>query len=221
MSAAMRMTIQRGWQRVSLSLAKLSPGLRWMLLLTLLACVVVALEEPAASSASAGVKPAPEMASARAAVPAGDAAVAAGAGGAAGAAGAAGAEHREHWPTLPPGGAAASHADPALQPWPALTAQTMLAWAPPPPPPPPSPMARVQVVVPAGPPPAPAFPYRMIGRMDIDGSPHAVLSNGKDSFEVAPARVLDGNWRVEVLNDAGLQMTWIPSGQKISVGFAR
>ncbi|NBS48723.1 MAG: hypothetical protein EBS99_17190, partial [Betaproteobacteria bacterium] len=59
------------------------------------------------------------------------------------------------------------------------------------------------------------------GRMDIDGSPHAVLSNGKDSFEVAPPRVLDGNWRVEVLNDAGLQMTWIPSGQKISVGFAR
>jgi hypothetical protein len=187
-----------------------------MLLLTLLACAVVALEEPAASSASAGVKPAPEMASARAAVSAGDAAVAAGAGGSAGA------EHREHWPTLPVAGtAAAKDGDPALQPWPTLTAQTMLAWAPPPPPPPPPPMARVPVVVPAGPPPAPAFPYRMIGRMDIDGSPHAVLSNGKDSFEVAPARVLDGNWRVEVLNDAGLQMTWIPSGQKISVGFAR
>lgn len=82
-------------------------------------------------------------------------------------------------------------------------------------------MARVQVVLPAGPPPAPAFPYRMIGRMDIDGSPHAVLSNGKDSFEVAPTRVLDGNWRVEDLNDAGMQMTWLPSGQKISVGFTR
>lgn len=211
----MMMTIQRVSQRVSLSWAKLSPGMRWMLLLTLLACVVVALEEPAASSASAVAKPVPEMTSARAAVPVDDAAVAAGA------AGAAGAEQREHWPTLPPGGAAASDADPVPQPWPALTAQTMRAWAPPPPPPPPPPMARVQVVVPAGPPPAPAFPYRMIGRMDIDGSPHAVLSNGKDSFEVAPARVLDGNWRVEVLNDAGLQMTWIPSGQKISVGFAR
>lgn len=206
MSAAMMITIQRAWQRAILLLAKLSPGLRWMLLLTLLACVVVALEQPAASSAAAVAKPAPVIAPARAVVETSDAAVAAAA---------------QHWPTVPVAGAAAAKdGDPALQPWPALTAQTMLTWAPPPPPPPP-PMARVQVVVPAGPPPAPAFPYRMIGRMDIDGSPHAVLSNGKDSFEVAPARVLDGNWRVEVLNDAGLQMTWIPSGQKISVGFAR
>ena len=206
MSTAMRMTIQRAWQRAILLLATLSSGLRWMLLLTLLACVVVALEQPAAPSASAVAKPVPVVAPAHAVVQTSNAAVAAGA---------------ERWPTLPVAGAAAAKdGDPALQPWPTLTAQTMLAWAPPPPPPPP-PIARVPVVVPAGPPPAPAFPYRMIGRMDIDGSPHAVLSNGKDSFEVAPARVLDGNWRVEVLNDAGLQMTWIPSGQKISVGFAR
>lgn len=200
MSGALIAAIKRSWQH-----ARLSPGLRWMLLLTLLACVAVALEEPARPSASAALKPASSIDQPRAAKQAGGVAAAAG---------------TERWPTLPIAGNANDAAQ-ALPAWPALTAQSMLAWAPPPPPPPPSLMARVQVVLPAGPPPAPAFPYRMIGRMDIDGSPHAVLSNGKDSFEVAPTRVLDGNWRVEDLNDAGMQMTWLPSGQKISVGFAR
>jgi hypothetical protein len=210
MSGALITAIKRSWQHASLSpatfmTARLSPGLRWMLLLTLLACVAVALEEPARSSASAALKPASSIDQPGAAKQAGGVAVAAG---------------TERWPTLPIAGNANDAAQ-VLPAWPALTAQSMLAWTPPPPPPPPPPLARVQGVLPAGPPPAPAFPYRMIGRMDIDGSPHAVLSNGKDSFEVAPTRVLDGNWRVEDLNDTGMQMTWLPSGQKISVGFAR
>jgi hypothetical protein len=205
MSVALITAIRRSGQHAGLSSARLSPGLRWMLLLTLLACVALALEEPAKPSSSAALKPASSIPQPRAASEAGGVAEAAG---------------TERWPTLPIAGTANGGAQ-VLPPWPALTAQSMLAWAPPPPPPPPPPMARAQMVVPAGPPPAPAFPYRMIGRMDIDGSPHAVLSNGKDSFEVAPLRVLDGNWRVDDLSDSAMQMTWLPSGQKISVGFAR
>ncbi len=202
MSGAWIMAVRRGWPGVGQSLAKLSPGLRWMLLLTLLACLGVAWQEPATSPDASQAKPVSPTAHARAETKASGLAVTAGV---------------ELWPTS---AVPTKEDDQARQPWLVLTAQSKLAWAPPPPPPPP-PMPRVRAVVPAGPPPAPAFPYRMIGRLEMDGSTHAVLSNGKDSFEVAPTRVLDGNWRVEGVSDADIQMTWIPSGQKISVGFAR
>lgn len=106
--------------------------------------------------------------------------------------------------------------------WPALDPQARAAWgeaapvaaaaaAPPPvaqaaddPPPPPS---------------APPFPYQLVGRL-TDGASRAVLNNAQRSAVVGVGEVVDGQWRVEAVEPAGLRLTYLPLGLPQFVPFA-
>lgn len=106
--------------------------------------------------------------------------------------------------------------------WPALDAQARAAWgeaapvaaaaaAPPPvaqapdePPPPPS---------------APPFPYQLVGRL-TDGASRAVLNNAQRSAVVGAGEVVDGQWRIEAVEPAGLRLTYLPLGLPQFVPFA-
>jgi hypothetical protein len=100
------------------------------------------------------------------------------------------------------------------QPWGAALAQGVAAWngAPEPPPPP----APAPAVAPTAPAQAPAFPYTLIGRLD-DGVALALLAGPQRSFGVKKAEVIDGEWRVDSVQAAGLTLTWLPGGVKKTV----
>ncbi len=110
------------------------------------------------------------------------------------------------WPRLP---AAESRV-----PWRAALPQGLAAWGPPPPPPP-SP-ARAPAA-PAAPQPPP-FPYTLIGRID-DGQQRALLSNNARSFGAKASDVIDGVWRVDAVDPAGVTLTWLPGDIKRTLGF--
>ena len=86
------------------------------------------------------------------------------------------------------------------------------AWAPPPPPPPPP--APKQVAAPPQPPAAPVappFPYQLIGRLVEGDQALALLAGPQRSLAVKAGDVVDGQWRVDQVNERGLSLTWLPA----------
>lgn len=117
-----------------------------------------------------------------------------------------------------PGPAADARAE-----WPALDTQARAAWgeaapaavaAPPAPPP-----AAAPVVQAPPPPSAPPFPYQLVGRL-TDGAPRAVLDSAQRSTVVGVGEVVDGQWRVDAVEPAGLRLTYLPLGLAQFVPFA-
>ncbi|MDE2081232.1 MAG: hypothetical protein KGI90_07760 [Burkholderiales bacterium] len=113
------------------------------------------------------------------------------------------------WPGLPrPRTAAAWPFDP----------DEAAAWGAPPPPVPPPP-APSQTPPPPAAAPLPPFPYALIGRF-WDASGVRVLLNGpRRTLDVRPDDVIDGQWRVDAIGDAGITLTWLPGGQQKTVSF--
>jgi len=115
-----------------------------------------------------------------------------------------------------PGPAAGTRAE-----WPALDPQARAAWgeaAPVAATPPPPPTAEVASAAPP-PPSAPPFPYQLVGRL-TDTRPRAILNNAQRSAVVGVGEVLDGQWRVEAIEPAGLRLTYLPLGLAQFVPFA-
>jgi hypothetical protein len=106
--------------------------------------------------------------------------------------------------------------------WPALDAHALAAWgdaatvaaAPAPPP-----AMQVPADEPPPPPSAPPFPYQLVGRL-TDGATRAVLNNAQRSAVVGVGEVVDGQWRVDAVEPAGLRLTYLPLGQAQLVPFA-
>jgi hypothetical protein len=104
-------------------------------------------------------------------------------------------------------------------PWP-TGSDAFAAWAPPPPPPAPPPPTATRVVD-AAPraPSAPAFPYQLIGRLEGDGPPTALLNSPLRTLSVKAQDTIDGQWRVEAVLPTGVSLLWLPGGQKQTVSF--
>jgi hypothetical protein len=107
-------------------------------------------------------------------------------------------------------------ARPAWAQLPADDAQ-FAAWSPPPPPPAPP------FVAPPPPPPAapqaPPFPYQLIGRL-VEGDQAQILLAGPSStLAVRVGDVVDGQWRVDQINERGLNLTWLPAKLNQTIGF--
>lgn len=104
-------------------------------------------------------------------------------------------------------------------PWP-IGSEALAAWAPPPPPPVPPPPVVTRVVEATPPvPTAPAFPYQLIGRLEGDGQPIALLNSPLRTLSVKAQDTIDGQWRVEAVLPTGVSLLWLPGGQKQTVSF--
>lgn len=91
------------------------------------------------------------------------------------------------------------------------------AWAPPPPPPAPK-----QVAAPPQPPAAPVappFPYQLIGRLVEGEQALALLAGPQRSLAVKAGDVVDGQWRVDQVNERGLSLTWLPAKLLHTISF--
>ena len=104
--------------------------------------------------------------------------------------------------------------------WPAAPAQAVAAWGPVAA----APAAAVPRPAAAAsaadkPVEAPAFPYTLIGRLD-DGEARALLSGPTRSFGVKADDVIDGQWRVDAVQERGLTLTWLPAGVKKTLALA-
>jgi hypothetical protein len=108
-----------------------------------------------------------------------------------------------------------------------------LAWAgnaPPPPPPPPP-----YVAPPPPPPMAPPFPHRWVGRVndepaaglaaassasDAAGAQplqRAVLSSAQATWVVKAGDVIEGQWRIDQIQDRQMRLTYLPLKQSLSI----
>lgn len=116
-------------------------------------------------------------------------------------------------------------------PWRAALPQGVAAWsgAPPPatrPAAPAGPVAPAAPVAPPSPaiavatsPPVPAFPYKLIGRLD-DGVPQALLSGPTRSFGVKAGDAIDAQWRVDSVEAQSVTVTWLRTGARKTLSFA-
>jgi hypothetical protein len=97
--------------------------------------------------------------------------------------------------------------------WPEPNAGALAAWAP---------IRAAQQTPAAAPAPPerprpPAFPYQWIGQLDEGGDPRALLSGSHRSFGVRSGDVIDGRWRIEQVSGRNLQLTWVPTGERVDV----
>lgn len=108
----------------------------------------------------------------------------------------------------------------AREPWPRVS--QVAAWGPPPPAAVVTKASQPQPVdaAPAGPPPAPPFPYTLIGRLEDGPLTQALLSSPRRTLGVKANDVIDGQWRVNSVDAAGLTLTWLPSGQTLILTLA-
>ncbi len=106
--------------------------------------------------------------------------------------------------------------------WPAAGTAAAESWGLPPPPPPQARIATAPVrkAAPAEPEPprAPAFPYTLIGQLD-DGRPQALLTGPLRSLAVGAGEVVDGQWRIDAIQAQSITFTWLPGGQRQTLGF--
>lgn len=79
-----------------------------------------------------------------------------------------------------------------------------------PPPPPPEP------VLTPPPPRAPPFPHAWVGRY-IDDQPRAIINGPTTTWVVKVGDVIEGQWRVDRIQDRQLQLTYLPLQQTLSV----
>jgi hypothetical protein len=110
--------------------------------------------------------------------------------------------------------AAAKTAAPRRAPWPAAPAPALAAWSAPAA----SAPAPAAVAAAASQPEAtPRFPYTWIGRIDTGGDVQVLLNGPQRSFGARAGEVLDGRWRIEHVAATRLQLTWLPTGQAVTV----
>lgn len=100
---------------------------------------------------------------------------------------------------------------PALAPWPTDQANPWASQRPPPPPPPPP-----VVAVEAPPPMAPPFPHAWVGRLN-DQVQRAVLTGGEATWVVAVGDVIDGQWRIDQIQERQLSLTYLPLQQRQTI----
>lgn len=106
------------------------------------------------------------------------------------------------------------------------------AWASmqPPPPPPPKPMAAADLPPPP-PPTAPRFPHAWVGRFNDDALPaaagvasaplpvnRAVISGPETTWVVRAGDVIEGQWRVDSIQERRMTLTYLPLNQQQTLG---
>ena len=85
-------------------------------------------------------------------------------------------------------------------------------WIPPPPPPPkPAPPP------PPPPPTAPPLPYRYLGKWKQDDQLIVFLQIGNQAYAVRGGEILDGQWRVDDVNERSIRFNYVPLGQTASL----
>ncbi len=85
-------------------------------------------------------------------------------------------------------------------------------WTPPPPPPP-----KLQPPPPPPPPTAPPLPYRYLGKWKLDGQLIVYLQIGNQAYSVKGGEILDGQWRVDEVNERSIRFTYVPLDQTASL----
>jgi hypothetical protein len=104
------------------------------------------------------------------------------------------------------------------QAWSALSPSAQAAWsAPPPPPAPPPPRAAAAPPPPETPKPPP-FPYQWLGSLEDGQQPAQIfLGSPQRSYAVLVGRSPDQVWRIDRVLDGQLQVTWLATGDSVSV----
>jgi hypothetical protein len=100
--------------------------------------------------------------------------------------------------------------------WLELPRPALAAWGPPAAPP-----ASPVNAAPAGPviPQAPAFPYTLIGRLEEAGVSRALLAGPVRTIDARAGDLIDGQWRVDAVLPDGVQLTWMPGGQRQTLNY--
>jgi hypothetical protein len=97
-----------------------------------------------------------------------------------------------------------------LAPLPGGQAQPWASQMPPPPPP-------VQVMAAeAAPPMAPPFPHAWVGRFD-DETTRAIVSSPDQTWVLAVGDVIDGQWRIDQIQERQMSLTYLPLQQRQTV----
>ncbi|HEX5357279.1 MAG TPA: hypothetical protein VFW93_13755 [Aquabacterium sp.] len=113
------------------------------------------------------------------------------------------------------------------------THQTVVAWAGVNPPPPPAPPKSVAEGAPPPPPPpmAPRFPHAWVGRFNDESLPQAsgasapalavgaraVLTSPQSTWVVRVGDVIEGQWRIDRIQDRTMSLTYLPLQQQQTV----
>lgn len=85
-------------------------------------------------------------------------------------------------------------------------------WIPPPPPPPKPPP-----LPPPPPPTAPPLPYRYLGKWKEDGQLIVYLQIDNQAYPVKGGELLNGQWRVDEVNERSIRFTYVPLDQTASL----
>jgi len=107
--------------------------------------------------------------------------------------------------------------------WSAVSAAALAAWGLSPRPLPRSRPAVSPVAQAASAPPAPVAPplaYRYVGRIFEDGRRRAMLVSPQRSILVEEHELIEGQWRVERIDDAEIRLFWVPGALPGRLAFA-
>ncbi|MDE2401306.1 MAG: hypothetical protein KGL90_06545 [Burkholderiales bacterium] len=99
-------------------------------------------------------------------------------------------------------------ARPTLTPWPPTGPSAWSSQRPPPPPPPP-----VIAEAPPPPPMAPNFPHAWVGRFNDEATERAIVSGPNATWVVHAGDVIEGQWRIDQINERQMQLTYLPLKQ--------
>lgn len=69
------------------------------------------------------------------------------------------------------------------------------------------------------PPQAPDFPYRLMGGFDDGAARQAFLDGAGRSLVVKVGAVIDGEWRIERIDETQVVMLWIPGNQPKTIAY--
>ena len=98
----------------------------------------------------------------------------------------------------------------ALKPWSPGEGNPWASQQPPPPPP-------VQTVATEPPPPmAPPFPHAWVGRFN-DDQQRAIVASQDQTWVVAVGDVIEGQWRVDQIQERQMSLTYLPLRQRQSI----
>lgn len=101
----------------------------------------------------------------------------------------------------------------ALPPERPMTAAVPSAWASQQPPPPPLPAKGERLSDPV----APRFPHSWVGRVNDDAVQRAVLSGPVSTWVVRSGDVIEGQWRIDRIQDRTMTLTYLPLQQSQTV----